>query len=230
MYAGLIKLGQKEHMQDLYRRGHLYLNTFDFFRQLEIDADGRGDPDEYISEYYCGPAMAGLKIGLKIQKVDKTVQTLELTPETGLAEFKTDYGQKTYSHLFCASLMVVEDIRKTGQLIAPCNIAANKDWMIIIYDVREFLNRIKTACEYAGWGPIEARPVEYFDASNYGGAVGCFKKSNVYKHQVEWRLAVSCPNTTEAQSLFLGSLEGIATEPFLAIDAFKEPVIIGENQ
>lgn len=41
MYAGLIKLGQKEHMQDLYRRGHLYLNTFDFFRQLEIGADGR---------------------------------------------------------------------------------------------------------------------------------------------------------------------------------------------
>ena len=42
-YIGLLKFGKKEHMEALYNEGLLYMNTFDYFINLEDNGDGRAD-------------------------------------------------------------------------------------------------------------------------------------------------------------------------------------------
>ena len=44
----LFKFGKKEHIEQLYREGLLYLNTLDYFTRLEGDGV-RGDKDEGLS-------------------------------------------------------------------------------------------------------------------------------------------------------------------------------------
>ena len=50
----LIKLGSEGNMKNLYEKGELYLQTFEYFKNLEKTNDGRGDPDEYLTKYHAG--------------------------------------------------------------------------------------------------------------------------------------------------------------------------------
>lgn len=215
-YLGLIKLGAKEHMLDLYENGHVYLNTFDYFRTLEVTEDGRADCHEYITNYHAGKAMDSLIITLTATLNTGEIIKIPLSRSGGTKSIIMDCLEKRYSHLFCMSLIDKDWIAEHGTILDQANVAPGKDWMLIVQNIPEFNRRLKSAIAQQGFGAYEARPIEYINAENFSGEVGCFKKFDVYRYQQEWRLAVDCPNKTEAQHLYLGSLADIAIEPFPA--------------
>ncbi len=230
VYLGLIKLGAKEHMFDLYENGHLYLNTFEYFRNAEVTDDGRADCHEYITKYYAGEAMDPLKITLTAALNTGEVIEIPLSRAGGVKSVVMNCLEKRYSHLFCMSLIDKDWISENGTILDHANMAPGKDWMLIVQNVPEFNRRLKLAIAQQGFGACEARPIEYINAENYSGEVGCFKKFNTYSHQQEWRLAVDCPNKVEPQHLYLGSLADIAISPFPAEQMYEGPVqIVGQS-
>lgn len=230
VYLGLIKLGAKEHMFDLYENGHLYLNTFEYFRNAEVANDGRADCHEYITKYHAGEAMEPLKITLTAALNTGEVIEILLSRAGGVKSVVMNCLEKRYSHLFCMSLIDKDWISENGTILDHANIAPGKDWMLIVQNIPEFNRRLKLAIVQQGFGACEARPIEYINAENYSGEVGCFKKFNTYSHQQEWRLAVDCPNKVEPQHLYLGSLADIAISPFPAEQMYEGPVqIVGQS-
>lgn len=223
-YLGLIKLGAKEHMFDLYDNGHIYLNTFEYFKAAEINGDGRADANEYITKYHAGEAMDPLKITLTATLNGGEIIEIPLSRADGVKNIVMNCLEKKYSHLFCMSLIDKDWIIESGTILDRVNIAPGKDWMLIVQNIPEFNRRLKLAIVHAGFGACEARPIEYINAENYSGEVGCFKKFDAYSHQQEWRLAVNCPNKVEPEHLYLGSLADIAIRPFPAEKMYEGPV------
>lgn len=224
IYLGLIKLGAKEHVFDLYDNGHVYLNTFEYFRAAEVNDDGRADVNEYITKYHAGEAMDPLEITLTATLNDGEIIDIPLSRAGGVSSIVMNCLEKKYSHLFCMSLIDKDWISENGTILDRTNIAPGKDWMLIVQNIPEFNRRLKLAIAQQGFGACEARPIEYINAENYSGEVGCFKKFNTYSHQQEWRLAVNCPNKAEPQHLYLGSLADIAIRPFPAEKMYEGPV------
>lgn len=230
IYLGLIKLGAKEHMFDLYENGHVYLNTFEYFRIAEVNDDGRADPYEYITKYHAGEAMDPLKFILTAVLNTGEVIKIPLSRSSGVKSIVMNCLEKRYSHLFCMSLIDKDWINKNGTILDHRNIAPGKDWMLIVQNIPEFNRRLKLAIAQQGFGACEARPIEYINAENYSGEFGCFKKFNAYSYQQEWRLAVNCPNKVVPQHLYLGSLADIAVSPFPAEQMYERPVrIVGRS-
>ena len=53
----LIKLGNKQNMSALYERGEIYMQTFAYFKKIEIGQDGLGDLYENLRKYFNGEAL-----------------------------------------------------------------------------------------------------------------------------------------------------------------------------
>lgn len=229
-YLGLIKLGAKEHMFDLYDNGHVYLNTFEYFRTAEVTDDGRADRHEYITNYHSGKGLDLSNFILTARLHTGEVITIPLSRTGGTKSITMNCLDKRYSHLFCMSLIDKDWIVEYGTILDPANVAPGKNWMLIVHNIPEFNRRLKLAIVQAGFGRCEARPIEYINAENYSGEVGCFKKFDAYSHQQEWRLAIDCPNKVEPQHLYLGTLADIAIRPFPAEQMYEGLVqIVGQS-
>src|SRR5699024_9888802 len=118
----------KEHMFDLYENGHLYLNTFEYFRNAEVTDDGRADCHEYITKYYAGEAMDPLKITLTAALNTGEVIEIPLSRAGGVKSVVMNCLEKRYSHLFCMSLIDKDWISENGTILDHANIAPGKDW------------------------------------------------------------------------------------------------------
>lgn len=206
-YIGLLKFGEKEHMQALYNKGLLYLNTFDYFKSLEFCSDGRADSFEAVGEYYSG------------DDIDKMNITIEFGEEKHILSRKggtlgiaiTDKPVK-YSHLYSMTSIDTNWTKKNNLLIDEKNFASGKDYVVIIYDTVAFLNRLRKYIIENNY-ICQSGFIEYVDQDGYSGEMGCFKKFNNYSYQNEWRLALSCWHTQEPIKIELGSLSDIAHPP-----------------
>lgn len=217
-----LKFGTKEHVENLYRNGELYFNTFKYFKELEENGDGRADKREYIENYYAGTGLDTIEFSLNGHKLSK---------EGGLCSLEMDYsGTKKYTHLYCMSYIDVHKTLETDLIIDERNFADGKDYVVIIHNVVEFkkrllnkINKIQLCCQ-EGY-------IEYFDPLNYGGKVGCFRKTNDYEYQNEWRIAANFGNDKEniPQIINIGSLEDIAFPPVNKIEFYKQKLQIGER-
>lgn len=94
-YIGLLKFGKKEHMEALYNEGLLYMNTFDYFINLEDNGDGRADKYEATTLYYAGDGVDDIKLTLGSGD-DK----ITLSREGGTLSIAMITDQPTYSHLY----------------------------------------------------------------------------------------------------------------------------------
>ena len=223
----LIKLGSEENMKNLYEKGELYLQTFEYFKNLEKTNDGRGDPDEYLTEYYAGNGLDDitLELACKNNITGETIKHL-LSRATGIVSFSLNESTKMFTHLYCMSLSDIKAIKKHSTLISPDNFAENKDFAVVIFDYNEFLNRIKNQLQENNI-PAAVGKIKYVNKENYGGDMGCFCKFDEYAYQNEWRLAVRIPSN-KAEKIHIGSLEDIAFEP-IHKDIFLKTQILFKN-
>ena len=204
----LIKLGSKEHMTALYEQGEIYMQTVDYFRSLEKKDDGRADPNENLKLYYKGNGLKGLTITVKKGDI-----TANISQQTGLESLT--YREYLSIGINIYSLSHVE--LPLGVTITPVldlkNFFEDKDYALIISNTKEFVERIRSSMmKQQGYVGITAKPVEYYDHTNYGGEVGIFRKSKEYEYQKEYRV-VGYFEDKCVRKFYVGSLKGIAYPP-----------------
>ena len=200
-------------MRQLYEEGHLYFNTFKYFKELEEKDDGRGDKDEYISAHYAGEKISNISIDLIPSDNPNKVFTAK-----GGVDFKMtslDYGNdKQFTHLYSLSTIDINWALQNDIIIDERNFAEKKDYAVFIYNFDEFLNRVeKKIKEYSDYC-YEFGKIEYVDKETYFGDMGAFRKFNKYAYQSEYRIANFFKgDVAKPKSLYIGSLKGIATKP-----------------
>ena len=222
---GLMKFGAKSHMEAFYNNGEIYLNTFSYFKNLEISEDGRADKYEYLSEHYSGD---GLKdISLELNNIDN--KPIKISQESGLESVSIDINNKKYTHIFCMSYILVPWVEKHRKIIDERNFAKDKDYVVLIHNKRKFSELLSAALIKKNLNDIKHGYIEYIDRNNFSGKMGCFKKFNEYSYQNEWRLAVNCINEENPFKLSIGSLKDIALPPMTKEELFSIPFKIIEK-
>lgn len=206
-YIGLLKFGKKEHMEALYNEGLLYMNTFDYFINLEDNGDGRADKYEATTLYYAGDGVDDIKLTLGSGD-DK----ITLSREGGTLSIAMITDQPTYSHLYSMTAIDTKWALENDLLLDERNFADGKDYVVIIHDCNKFIERLTNKLN-ENKGNSKLSFIEYIDEHNYSGQMGCFRKFDKFSYQNEWRCAVLQNWIKEPITITLGSLADIAFTP-----------------
>ena len=209
----LIKFGEYKYMQQLYEEGHLFFNTFKFFKELEKKEDGRGDKNEYVSAHYAGEKISNISINF----IPRDNPNQGFIAKGGI-DFKMttlDYGNdKKFTHLYSLSSIDINWALQNDIIIDERNFAEKKDYAVFIYNFDEFANRVENKIKEFPDYNYEFKEIEYVDRNTYFGEMGAFRKFNDYAYQSEYRIANFFQgDITTPKSLYIGSLKGIATKP-----------------
>lgn len=218
----LFKFGEKEHVENFYKKGELYFNTFKYFKELETNDDGRADKREYLGEYYSGTGLDSIKISFDGYILSKA---------QGLCSFEIDYSSiKQFTHLYCMSCVNVCKAIENDLIIDERNFANRKDYVVTIHNTAEFKRRLLNKVQEMQLRCQEGY-IEYFNQSNYGGKVGCFRKTNDYEYQNEWRIVANFGTDKEniPQIISIGSLEDIAIPPVNKMEFYQQKLQIGDR-
>lgn len=190
---GLFKFGQRDHVEEFVREGHLYMNTLSYFVTLE-EKTVRQDRDEGAT--FC---MQPHKTKLSIEK-DGVLQ--EIPDIVGPILFWEEANR--IANVLC---MYAFRASQAPALIDPQNFAFG-DTYALLTNGDEFLRRVKLAAQYSGkhlqWGLVS-----YVDRDLYHGPMGIFRKFSVFSYQSEFRIAL-LPGTGSPYSLRIGDLSDIA--------------------
>jgi hypothetical protein len=140
----------------------LYVNTFDYFKTLEPALDGRADYYEATEEYYAGDGLENISLTIEYGKQKHT-----LSRENGwLAAAINTKGYREYSHLYSLSCFDINRIKENKSILDERNFAPTKDYVVVIYDTKTFLERLKAKLlEYKC--KCKLGFVEYMDINNY---------------------------------------------------------------
>ena len=206
-YIGLLKFGKKEHMEALYNEGLLYMNTFDYFINLEDNGDRRADKYEATTLYYAGDGVDDIKLTLGSGD-DK----ITLSREGGTLSIAMITDQPTYSHLYSMTAIDTKWALENDLLLDERNFADGKDYVVIIHDCNKFIERLTNKLN-ENKGNSKLSFIEYIDEHNYSGQMGCFRKFDKFSYQNEWRCAVLQNGIKEPITITLGSLADIAFTP-----------------
>lgn len=206
--AFFLKIGEYEHMKNLYEKGELYFNTFDFFRNLEYTKDGRADNNEYCYYHYAGEGIK--EVVLKFYPDGRDKEPIKLDERNGLRELTISTGeQKEYTHIYSLSSIDVEWSLNNNCIIDDSNFADTKNYVVLIWNTKEFIHRVT---QHLSKYKLKAKFIEYVDKQSYTGEMGPFRKFKNYALQNEYRIAVKF-NTKGPKIIHLGSLSDIAREP-----------------
>ena len=221
----LIKLGSEEHMKKFYEEGELYLQTFNYFRNLEQKEDGRADPDEYLGEYYAGEGLKCMKFTISITNNEtKETKTFELNEET-VTSIAMGNPNPVYTHIYCMSGIDIKSIRQHSTLISAENFTGNKEYAVVVFDCDEFAKRIINVAKEKDIQALKMCKVEYVDRKNYGGNMDCFHKFDNYAYQNEWRVAFRIPSSETCEKLYIGSMQDIAYPPVHRDTFLNTPIL-----
>jgi hypothetical protein len=208
----LLKLGQREHMEML-RTGLLYMSSLAFFTSLEADP-ARGDPFEGTDSIIQPCDIGEFIIDPQIPNFEKiNVTASDLAGPVRIALHRT-----SFCNIFC--MFAVN--RPIEGSIFPKSYRWFGDSFLLFTNTREFLLRVVDAARRQRLQG-ECRLVEYYDALKYSGRTGRFRKSSIYSHQSEYRIALE----TGVDGPFhfeIGDLRDITSEVFpldLADDILK---------
>lgn len=97
-----------------------------------------------------------------------------------------------------------------GELVDRQNLQFG-DSFVCVLNPTEFLTRVRSSAQDAGLTYLEYGLVEYFDASEYSGETGRFRKRGMFAYQNEFRI-VAEPGVKTPMELVVGSLLDITSE------------------
>lgn len=188
---GLIKFGQKEHLEALLDEGIVYMNNIDYFRQYEESQPGhlRGDRYEcfdHISQH-------------------NTIIFFDESPRE-IDDVAVFENRSTYpGYLYCMYTIHSDD--SNPQI--DNRMLDFGEYTVIILKPKEFIGRILSYCAENHLYP-NCFPVRYYDEKTEDGPLSPFKKRNRYAYQSEARVYIHATNPQEHMILRIGALDDIA--------------------
>lgn len=195
-FLGLIKFGARRDMEDLRQHGTIFMNTVEYFRNLEDKGD-IGDKDEGLELCH----QSG-RVSAKITTPDG--QSILLTEENGLTgQILTRINAVDSQNIFC-----MYAIKYCGKKLAvDMRNLVFGDTYVCITNGRLFLERLRAAAAKAKVC-ISGGFVEYVPRDGHHGKMGIYRKFNSYSYQNEYRFVLS-PGFSTPYSLVLGDISDI---------------------
>lgn len=170
----LFKFGYRDHIDLFVREGHIYMNSLNYFKNLEGDML-RADKHECAS--YSEQA-DGAKLSMK-----ENGKWLEIGTISGPIVSSDDSDLIT--NVFC---MYALRGSASKSLVDERNLNFG-DTYAILTDGDEFLRRVHAAAEKENI-VLKQDLVEYVDKATYNGPMGFFRKFSTFAYQSEFRFAV----------------------------------------
>jgi hypothetical protein len=201
---GLIKLGQREHMEQ-FRKGQLYMSTLKYFRDLESDP-ARADHYEGATHIF-QPNDAIINLSAP------GFGDIEFNPMDLAAPTTLSVSSELCCNIFCLYAITAP---VNGTLFPPEH-GWFGDSMVLVLNAEEFTNRV-VAGAIAQNLSGRCKRVEYFDDEAYTGKLDRFLKSKRFAHQREYRIAIDSPGT-EPLVLDIGDITDITSEVLRFCDA-----------
>ena len=188
---GLIKFGQKVHLEELYRKGVIYMNHLSEFLKLD-DNVLRGDKYESLAE---------IKEIFNIE-VSHQGKNVGYAKNGKLSLWNNELSGNIYSMYTLFTNDKLEELR----INEKCKEFG--DAFVIISNVEEFISRIKKEACKQGLDIVYGT-VDYVNAKEYVGNWSVFKKPIEYSYQKEFRFFIR-QNSSGPFCLTLGSIEDIS--------------------
>lgn len=197
---GLVKIGERVHIERLFRSGEVFFQTLGYFRKLEKEQE-RGDLSEGVSHFMAQSSIKSLT-------VDGKLNLPIVSPIRIRAKRFDDIN------VFC-----MYALKKPGPPELDGRCRAFGDACLVIRDAADFLRRVKRAfdvCPELADDDFEVKYglVEYVPEQTYVGEMGPQKKFDRFAHQSEFRFYVD-PGLGKSLTLTIGSLEDIAERGLL---------------
>ncbi len=207
----LIKIGEKQYMNNLLTKGELYFNTYKYFRTqdeaekkelLEALRDNRPPSGECLSPY-----RRDNDEGLE-QRIAGSLKFQIQGKEFSIKEANLNLFQDRYSHLYCMYAIDKRIAHKTYRFDER-NTKFGES-AIFIKNPNVFIERVKTAivkldqdCTYM--------PVIYYNEESKPAKLTPFHKASYFDFQNEFRIVTNVA-APQAFILKIGSIEDIAFE------------------
>jgi len=191
---GFLKFGSRDHIEQ-FVQGTLYMNTLDYFAEMEEKevGDPRCDSFEGVGRTIpADGAVLSVKIGEEFQPVAHLTGAIKWRPTEGIK-----------ANVFCMYALRPPD---TSVFVDERNFRFGDTFAVLI-DGEEFLRRVRTAAESCGH-TLFYRLVEYFDEETYTGPVGIFRKRSAFRYQSEFRIAL-VPGVNAPYPFGVGDLSDI---------------------
>jgi hypothetical protein len=198
---GLLKFGEKQHIQAFRDDGLLYMKSLAEFARLELDM-ARSDCFEGTTNIIQPKHVADFIIDASKVGFGKiTVNPLELAGPVRIGLHRT-----ASCNVYCM-FAITKPV--DGELVNNKNLQFG-DSCVLVLNPTEFLRRVFAAAKDAGLSP-RAGLVEYYDAEEYSGETGRFRKRSMFDYQHEFRIVVE-PGSDTPIKLFIDSLFDITSE------------------
>lgn len=186
----LIKILPDQFLDD-FLDGSIYLNTYDFFKNLDGSDQVRSDPYEGVDECW---QIESLHIA------DKEGNWVPIGGIKSPATYRAP--NKVKSNILCLySYTDRKDDHFDERNLGFGNVA------VIIKDLKEFIHRMKISATAEG-KEIYQGPITYVDKNTYHGTMGPFKKFSSLNYQNEFRFWLTGGNG-EACRLNIGCIRDI---------------------
>lgn len=196
----LFRRGTKEHIEALYEKGEIYINTIDFIRKCD-DNEERADKDDSIKyrKYIDNAQIEMFDFGTDSQTTGLKMSAENLV----LKEDNINTG-----NIYCFSKIYSEDlIGERNDIVF--NTEKFGDYSIVIHSPTKFLEKIFKELDRLGYKNYKANKIIYYN-NEYSGKVNFFKKHEKHKSQKEFRVFI--PNNKNKPIKFnIGSLKDIAS-------------------
>lgn len=189
-----LKFGSEKFMTDLIDNGTIYMNSIETFRKTEDDLL-RGDSYEGIKQIWNLPGGQ-----FEIPALQHKGNYINM-------HIKDSY-EYVYGNIYSLYAISSYGFRKPEDFFIDKRMKAFGSHFVMIKDLPEFFNRIKTRLSLFGY-PYHDGFVEYYDKNIINGRITVFQKPNEFEYQKEFRFYIDKPAVT-AVSFNIGNLRDIA--------------------
>jgi hypothetical protein len=196
----LLKFGEKQHIEALRSEGVLYMKPLADFTKLESDM-ARGDAFEGATRIIQPQHIGELRFDFP------PMGKFSAKPSELAGPVRIGLHQTASCNVYCM-FAVTKPV--DGKLVDSQNFQFG-DACVLVLNPSELMSRVADAAKGAGLCYLEYRLVEYYDAEEYSGEVGRFRKRSMFAYQNEFRIVVE-PGSDSPRKLFAGGLIDITSE------------------
>lgn len=195
----LYRRGNAEHINALYEKGEIFINTIDYIRECDKNLD-RSDPyDSIAKRVYLG--------NVKIRMCSVGLEMAKNGIETKAKDCVLMYDSIRKGNIYCLSGVFTDHLAGERQDIV-FNTGSFGESIIFITNPKEFMNRFTEGLERNGYKEFEYRRVSYYPNS-FSGEAGCFRKHERFNSQNEFRIFIQNEKNRPI-SFHIGPLKDIA--------------------
>lgn len=193
-----IKFGSEKNIKSLYENGLVYLNTFEYFQNIE-DNGVRGDKFEGTINIKNYKNIEKLKLEITDTK---TGDKMDIKPSKLQLRHFDPYPKGNLYSLYCIKQ---SDFLNTDEFTIDSKVKAFGSHALFIKSTKKFIDKLTAEIKKLNM-PYMAKQVEYYDDENTNGQISLFEKVQGYKYQSEYRVVVQ-NNNQKPLKISIGSLK-----------------------